>query len=172
MSREELGLERRVPVTEKVPLPRQTVPALIEAIEGIFRQKEKPTRILYEKGGPLIVEKLVAESAVPEDAEFITGYQMVRQFADTEILEAGNPLEMLCQAAMRFAETDHEPSILLTRTKSKVEKWFPVGKVDKILRVPLVEDSDCPEGYLVFAGGRPGETMLSQIEYAIFCKLE
>lgn len=170
-TRGELKLERRVAVSESVPLNRPTVQALCEAITSLFRGRDKPIRILYTKGEGLLVEKMVPESLVPAESTFLTPYQMVRQHAEVEILESLPPAQMLCRAAMALADKGHAPTLILSRDRDVVDRWFPEGRIDTILRLPFFEDLDCPEGYVVLAGSQTGE-MLGQIEYAVMCKLE
>jgi hypothetical protein len=171
ITREDLNLERRVAVSEAVPLDRPTVQALCETITQLFKDRNKPTRVLYTKGEGLLVEKTLPESQVPKDGEYVTPYQMVRQHADVEILESMEPALMLCRATMALADKGHVPTALVSRDREAVDKWFTGGKIDVILRLPFFEDLDCPDGYVVLAGSQTGG-MLGQIEYAVMCKME
>jgi hypothetical protein len=144
---------------------------LCEAIVGLFKRPDKPTRILYTKGEGLLVERTVPESKVPEDSPFVTPYQMVRQHAEVEIIESGTPAEMLCRAATAMAARDYQATMFIARSRDVVDRWFTDGRVDVILRLPFFEDTDCPEGFLVLAGSQTG-VMMAQIEYAVLCRME
>ena len=171
--RKELGIERRIVVSETHELTRQSVQGLCEAILGAYRaSKNKPVRLFFEKGESLVVERLVPESEAQKDSAFLTPYQMVRQHADIEILEMeDSAVSSVCAAASLLAEKGFTATLLVAGTRKAVDAWFPHGKIDAILRLPFLEDPDCPDGVLVFCGSQAGN-MLSQIEYAIVCRME
>jgi hypothetical protein len=167
--RNELGIEKRVVASEFLEVPRQTVEGLCDVITSVFREKDKPVRMLYIKGQGLIVEKMVPESQVEEGS--FTPWQMVRQQAEIQIIESGSsPEAVLCQAAMLLAEKSHEVTLIISRSRDQVDSWFKIGKVDVILRVPFFEDTDTPENFLAICGSQSGK-MIYQIEYAVICRM-
>lgn len=171
--RNELGIERRVVISESVELPRQSVQALVETIDSVFRaSKNRPIRILYEKGEPLIVERLVPESALKTDNEFLTAWQMIRQHAVVEILEGlDSPMAVVCRAATSLAEKGYTAMMLVASNRGDVDEWFSLGKIDAVFRLPFVEDPDCPDRCLIFCGSQAG-TMIGNIEYAVVCRMD
>lgn len=171
--RKELGIERRIVVSESIELSRQSVQGLLEAITTAYRSaKSKPVRLFYEKGEKLVVERLMPESSLNKDNPFLTAYQMVRQHAEVEIIEKDlDAMATVCAAATALAEKDITATMLVSGTRDSVDKWFTYGKIDAIFRLPFLEDPDCPEGFLFFCGSQSGK-MVGQIEYAVACRME
>jgi len=166
--------KKTVLATENIPIPRQTVAGLVEVLQAVFsdRTRGKPVRVLYTKGEELQVERSVTKSEFPEDP-FLTPYEMIRQHAELEILEAGkDQMAMSCKAAQRIGEEGYDLKSIVCRNKEEITAWFPQEfKIQHIFRVPVYEDPDCPEGCLFFCGSRVSE-MIRDIEYAVLCRME
>ena len=172
LTKTELGIEQRVVAAEHIKLQRSTVLGLCEAIVQAYQGQNKPVRLFYAKGEDLLIERLVPESQVQGDGQFVTAYQMVRQHAEVQILEnESSPVEQLCKAAMSLAERDYEATMFVAASRAAMDKWFSIGRADLIFRIPLVEDPDCPPNFLILCGSQSGR-MMSQIEYAVFCRME
>jgi len=170
--REELGIERRITVSESVEVPRPSVQSLLEVIKQLFASPNKPIRFLYIKGEPLVVEKGVPESKLDEDNPFITAFQMVRQHAEVQIIEAEvKPLEQVCRAAIQLSEREYSPTMFVVSNREALDKWFTFGRAEHLFRIPVIEDPECPDDFLIMCGSQSGR-MLSQIEYAVFCRME
>jgi hypothetical protein len=168
---ENLQLERMVLISEAIPLTRPTVQGLCEAVKVAFGGDIKPSRIQYSRGEDLIVERLVPESKAPQDSPFVTPYEYIRQHAEIEILEVSeDPFSAVCKAAMILAQKNHDATHLVTHSRLAVDEWFKLGQLEKILRLPIWEDIDCPSGLILFCGSRIGP-MVGQIEYAVVCKM-
>jgi len=170
--RESLGIERRIAVSETVEIPRASVQSLLEVFKQLFTGPDKPVRLLYAKGEPLVVEKAVPESVLEEDNHYITAFQMVRQHAEVKIIEAEvTPLEQLCRAAIILSEREHDPTMLVVNNREALDKWFVFGNPSHLFRIPVVEDPECREEFVIMCGSQSGR-MMSQIEYAVFCRME
>lgn len=135
-----------------------------------FKGVNKPFRILYTKGEPLLVERLVPESSTKE-SDFLTPWEMVRQHADVEIREVGDaPLVTMCKAATSLAEKGYAATMIVANDRDAVDAWFgDNGKIDAVLRLPFLEDPDCPPHSIIFCGSKTGE-MVQHIEYAVLCR--
>ena len=167
-----LNQERKVLVSETLTIPRPTIQALLEVIKSAFRGEYGVSRLQYTKGEPLVVERVVPTSQTGADSPFITPYQMVRQHSEIEILEPlDTPIEAVCKAMELLAEEGHSPTYLVTLQRVAVRKWFRAGRIDHLLRLPFAEDEECPEGLLFICGSKSGPLM-SQIEYAVACRME
>jgi hypothetical protein len=168
----DLGIEKKVVATEVIKLPRTTVQGLCEAIQIAFQGNNKPSRILYTKGEGLIVERMIPQSEADEASEFVTPWEMIRQHAEVEVQESQETaLRAICVAASKLADQGFAASMLVTSSKDEVHSWFGNnGRVDKVLRIPIIEDPDCPEKCVVICGSNTGE-MVQHIEYAVICRM-
>lgn len=167
--RNELGLERRVPVSEKVEILRPTIGGLLDTLRSLFREDDKPFRILYTKGESLVVERLLPESKIPTDGPFVTPFQMIRQYAHVDVLEGGSPYKTVFAAAKKLSDGGFEATMIVSHSKERVARWF--DGLDGVLRLPLFEDPDCPGDIVVLCGSKTGR-LVSQIEAAVVCRIE
>jgi hypothetical protein len=170
--RTDLGIDRRVVVSEEIPLPRETVQGLCEVIRSAFKGPDKPVRILYTKGEALVVERTVTEKKAKAEDQFLTPWEMVRQHADVEIREvAEDPLRMMCQATTSLVDKGFVPTMLVASNRAEVDSWFGADvKLDAVLRLPFLEDADCPPHSILFCGSKTGE-MVQHIEHAVLCRM-
>ena len=168
----ELQERRKVIVTEEIPIPRQTVTGLMETFQAAFTGKYKPTRLLYTKGGPLVVERSLLTTDIEEDDPFLTPYQMIRQHADLEIQETiSNSLLACCTAMQEVRRQGFDLTCAVCRTVEEVRTWLPEEvQLDKAFGVELLSDPDCPEGCLFFCGSETSP-MIRDIEKSILCRM-
>lgn len=167
----ELKPRRKVVTSEAIPLPRQTVQALVSAIETLFTAKDKPTRILYQKGEDLLVEipRLITESedGVDLDSGLLTPYQVVRQYCELEIIESRDEgVVTLC----RMMETARAGGMTIAgvviRTADSLEEWIPRINVGAAFGVPVYVDPETPRD-VVFLCSSSRSTMIRDFEKAV-----
>jgi len=165
-------------VSESLDLPRHTVPALLEVLEGVFRSEDKPSRVLYTRGEPLLVERNVL---VPEEGEdfFLTPYEMVRQHADLEIWpESGGDRSPVLNVlhAVQSLRNNTDLTFLVCSSRRGLDGWIANGASDpivigKTLGVSVLEDPDCPPGCVFICGSRRS-SMIRDVEYSIMVRME
>lgn len=166
----DLRRRSRVLISEEVPLPRNTVPALMEALGAIFTRKDKPARLLYVRGESLQVEtsRLVDDDELPGlDSGLLTPYQMVRQHCEIDIMEhKATPLLTACLSAARARKQAEMLSGIVVPSADLLEDWLPGVPIGEILGVPVHVDPDAPDGYVFFCSSTKG-TMIRDFEQAV-----
>jgi len=166
---------RTVRSSETVPLGRHTINGLLEVIRATLRKGPKVARIQYIRGEDLIVERdLPAKEDVDGDGSgFITPYQVIRQHAQVAIQEPEfSPIESVCRAVQQLHEDGYALTAIVALNRNAVRDW--VGKsvrLQILFRAPLLEDPETPEGCVFICGSKMGD-MVSDIEYAVLCRLE
>jgi hypothetical protein len=170
----DLKPRRRVVVTETVPLERKTLAALLNSIEMLFSRKDKPTRILYQKGEDLQVEvpRLVETEELGLESGLITPYQVVRQHCELEIFDEINddPLLQVCRVFVRLREGEIDPTGIVVPNFGLLSAWVPQVDVAAVFGIPIYEDPDAPENFVFFCGSTTG-TMVRDFEKAIACEV-
>lgn len=163
--------EPRVIVTETVPITRQTVQGVLEALRVAFQGEDRPTRIVYARGEDLLVERKVLASKVDRES-FLTPYQMVRQHSELEIMEPmSSSLETACMAAQTLSDRKARLIYILAKNRGTVMDWIdPRFSIEEILRTAILEDPECPAKCVFFCGAVTGD-LVRDIEYAVLCRL-
>jgi hypothetical protein len=164
-----------VTVSETIPLRRNTVEGLIDTIKEVFSSKEgfsKPSRIVYNKNEPLIVDRRVRQELAGEGVT-VSAYQMVRQHTDIDIAEeSDNPLRSLALASQGLSNRDVKIICLVVNNKSDAYSWFDkVLRPEKILNTKIIEDPECPENCIFVCGSKNGAS-IKDIEYTVLCRTE
>jgi hypothetical protein len=169
----ELKPRRKVVVAETVPLERKTLSALLSSIEALFSRKDKPTRILYQKGEDLQVEvpRLVDTEELGLESGLVTPYQVVRQHCELEIFDEINddPLLQVCRILARLREGADPVGVVVPNTEI-LSAWVPQVDVAAVFGIPVYEDPDAPENFVFFCGSTTG-TMVRDFEKAIACEV-
>lgn len=169
----ELKPRRKVVVAETVPLERKTLSALLSSIEALFSRKDKPTRILYQKGEDLQVEvpRLVDTEELGLESGLVTPYQVVRQHCELEIFDEINddPLLQVCRILVRLREGTDPVGVVVPNTEI-LSAWVPQVDVAAVFGIPVYEDPDAPENFIFFCGSTTG-TMVRDFEKAIACEV-
>lgn len=169
----ELKPRRKVVVAETVPLERKTLSALLSSIEALFSRKDKPTRILYQKGKDLQVEvpRLVDTEELGLESGLVTPYQVVRQHCELEIFDEINddPLLQVCRILARLREGTDPVGVVVPNTEI-LSAWVPQVDVAAVFGIPVYEDPDAPENFVFFCGSTTG-TMVRDFEKAIACEV-
>lgn len=169
----ELKPRRKVVVAETVPLERKTLSALLSSIEALFSRKDKPTRILYQKGEDLQVEvpRLVDTEELGLESGLVTPYQVVRQHCELEIFDEINddPLLQVCRILVRLREGADPVGVVVPNTEI-LSAWVPQVDVAAVFGIPVYEDPDAPENFIFFCGSTTG-TMVRDFEKAIACEV-
>lgn len=169
----ELKPRRKVVVAETVPLERKTLSALLSSIEALFSRKDKPTRILYQKGEDLQVEvpRLVDTEELGLESGLVTPYQVVRQHCELEIFDEINddPLLQVCRILARLREGTDPVGVVVPNTEI-LSAWVPQVDVAAVFGIPVYEDPDAPENFVFFCGSTTG-TMVRDFEKAIACEV-
>jgi hypothetical protein len=160
--------ESRVLVGEKLDLPTQTVAGLFEVLQKVFQQKDRPIRIQYVRGEPLLVERMVSRAGASES--MLSPYEMVRNHAELRVLDtAHSALEGLARAS---AELRGTLSCIVVRDVAEFVASFPPGlNPGKVLHVPIHEDSNCPADLFFVCASSTGR-MLLEVDEAVACYLE
>ena len=165
----ELKPRRKIVVAETVPLERKTLSALLSSIEALFSRKDKPTRILYQKGEDLQVEvpRLVDTEELGLESGLVTPYQVVRQHCELEIFDEINddPLLQVCRILARLREGTDPVGVVVPNTEI-LSAWVPQVDVAAVFGIPVYEDPDAPENFVFFCGSTTG-TMVRDFEKAI-----
>jgi hypothetical protein len=167
----ELKPRRKVITSEAVPLPRPTVQVLLSTIEALFAAKDKPTRILYQKGEDLLVEtpRLVAENddAVELNSGLLTPYQVIRQHCELDILDGRDEgVVTLCRMMESARAGGFLVSGVVTSTPDLLEEWVPRVNVGAAFGVPVYVDPETPRD-VVFLCSSSRSTMIRDFERAI-----
>jgi hypothetical protein len=169
----ELKPRRKIVVAETVPLERKTLSALLSSIEALFSRKDKPTRILYQKGEDLQVEvpRLVDTEELGLESGLVTPYQVVRQHCELEIFDEINddPLLQVCRILARLREGADPVGVVVPNTEI-LSAWVPQVDVAAVFGIPVYEDPDAPENFVFFCGSTTG-TMVRDFEKAIACEV-
>jgi hypothetical protein len=154
-------------------LERKTLSALLSSIEALFSRKDKPTRILYQKGEDLQVEvpRLVDTEELGLESGLVTPYQVVRQHCELEIFDEINddPLLQVCRILARLREGTDPVGVVVPNTEI-LSAWVPQVDVAAVFGIPVYEDPDAPENFVFFCGSTTG-TMVRDFEKAIACEV-
>lgn len=166
----ELGIEAKVLVSEAVDLPRPSIQALMDAIQTQFRRPNRPVRMFYQKGDPLLFERLVPRSTASE-SEFVTPWEMVRQHTDLRLMGRSEvPLVDVFSAVLKCVSEGYSPTMFLAPDRDQFDQWFPQGRPDAAFQIPLLEDPDCPADSYILCGSSLGP-MIGQIEFAVIVRM-
>ena len=171
----ELLKKTKIRVTESIPLPRQTVSGLMDALTAVFEGKDKPVKVLYRKGQDLVIERtrFTSEDDPNLDSDpFLTPYQMIRQHSEIEVQEiVSNPLEAVCFGAQDLRKQGYELTSIVTRDQVELQDWIgSVVQLGQLFGVDLLYDPECPSN-LVFFCGSTVSSMIRDIEKAIACRM-
>ena len=163
---------RRIRVSEVIPVPRQTVPGLMEAFQAAFSGNDKPVRILYCRGEDLQVERSVLSIPPDKQDAFITPYQMIRQHSELEIQEIiDSPLLACCAAVQELRSQGFDMAGIVVAQEAALKSWLPDGvDLAQLFGVELHVDPDTPEGCLFFFGSQVSG-MIRDIEKSICCRM-
>ena len=161
----------KVLVTERVSLPRATVRALLDAITAAFRSEHRVVSLVYRRGDPLVVERMVPSSEVQDLPDLMTPFQLVRQYADVEEISGGDPLSVVATACQRISDKKATVSSLVCGSRREVQKWAEPYRLEDIFRLPLLEDPESPEGMLLICGSQTGDAMVD-VDTAFFVQME
>ena len=161
-----------VTVSETVKLHRNTVEGLIETIKEVLSAKEKPIRIVYNKNEPLVVDRRIRQELSGEGI-LLSAYQMVRQHADIQILDAiDDPVRSVAKAAQSLSNRDVKLICIIVNNKMDAYAWFDSElQPEKMLNTSIVEDPECPENCLFLCGSKSGVS-IKDIEYATLCRMD
>lgn len=169
---EPLRRQLKVLVTEEVPLPRNTVQALLETLTTLFSRRAKPTRLLYVKGQALVLE--TPTIVPPSDLEglesgLFTPYQIIRQHCEISIMEPeATPLLTACIAAGKARAAAEKLSGIVVPLPSTLEDWIPGVSLSDIFGVPVYVDPEGPEDVVFFCSSAGGP-MIRDFEQAVAC---
>jgi hypothetical protein len=164
----------RVVVSQTVPLSKPTVAVLLSTLEGIFHNKDKPIRLLYEKGEDLQVEFSVLRPAeeAPElnmDSGLLTPYQVVRQYCDVSVVAdrdiGQDNLRVFCKMAEKLRRMCPIISGIILRRAEDLQEWSGTD-LSAAFGIPVYEDPDTPKN-TIFLCGSTKSTMLRDFESAI-----
>ena len=166
--------KKQVLTEETIELPRRTIAGLLEAIKQAFAIKTpRVHRFRWTRGAEhLIVERFRPESEDTQD-EFLSPYQMIRQYAQLEIMERKDePLEMVAEAVQQLTIDGFKVTMLVCPSKEALRRAFHKSlRIDQVWQVPLYEDPDIDHEGVFVVGSTRGD-MLRDIEAAVFCKME
>lgn len=165
----------RVVVSQSVSLPRATVPVLLSTIESLFSGKDKPVRLLYQKGEDLQVEYLRlrdSESGGPElnlDSGLLTPYQVVRQYCDVSVVAEDDfgedKLRYFCALIAQFRKRCPFVTGLVLRRSDDLLEWAGAD-LPASFGIPVYEDPDAPNNMVFLCGSTKG-SLLVEFELAI-----
>jgi hypothetical protein len=171
----DLKPRRKVVVSETVPLKRKTLSTLIESIETLFSRKDKPTRILYQRGEDLQVEipRLVETENLDLESGLVTPYQVVRQHCEIEVFDEINddPLLQVCRILARLRKGGDSPTGIVVCSAGLLSTWVPQVDVSSAFGIPVYEDPDAPENFVFFCGSADGGTMVRDFEKVVACEV-
>lgn len=162
-----------VTVSESVPLHRNTVEGLIDTIKEVFSVGDagsKPTRIVYCKNEPLIVDRRVRQELASNG--MVSAYQMIRQHSDIQIVEdSDNPVRTVAKASQDLSNKDIRLVCLVVNNRMDCYQWFDSElQPEKVLNTKIIEDPECPEDCLFLCGSKSGQSV-KDIEYSILCRM-
>jgi hypothetical protein len=165
---------RKTVVSRRVPLPTKTVTGLLETVGALMAAKDKPTRILYQRGEDLYVE--VPEFVEPADigAGLVTPYQMVRQHCDVTIMHAEylptqDPLRAFCELILELRKTARLFTAVVVPSLGTLRKWLPID-ISQVFGVPILVDADTPAETIFLCGSTHGD-MIKDFECAVAVQL-
>jgi len=165
---------RSVIAAEVVPLTRQSVPGLLETLTSVFQGRDKVVRVYYERGEPLLVERLVqpSEEGKLRD-DFQMPYELVRHGTQFRVSDRdGPPLDRVCHAAQLLAEEKCAPVGLISRSEAAVNTWVGAGlRASAFLRVPFYEDPEAPPRVLFLCGSKTGRA-LRDADFSVCVRME
>jgi hypothetical protein len=166
--------KKKVIQSEEIPIPRTTVQGLLESVRTAFGGDHKVTRLTYSQGkSALTVERLVPEDQVaqPEDGDFLTPYQMIRQHADLTVQEpVDDGLLALSKAVQQLTLEGYRLTMFVCPDRELVRRWIGNGlRIDHVWQVPLYEDPDAQE-FGIFVVGSSRGSLVRDIEAAVFCR--
>jgi len=161
----------KVLVSERVALPRATVPDLLDAVTTSFKSRHRVVTLIYRRGDPLVVERLVPADEVRDSPEFMTPFQIVRQYADLEELFGEDPLSAVAAACQKLSDKKAPATFFVCSSKSEVQKWAEPFRLDDVFRLPLLVDPEAPDGMLIICGSQSG-TGMADIDTAFFVQME
>lgn len=153
---------RKVMVSEVVPLQRQTVQGLVSAIETLFAGKDKPTRILYQKGEDLQVEIPRLMDAETEelglDSGLLTPYQIVRQYCELDIIEAdkSDPLHLVCSAVADLRKQGMTLAGVVVAEEAVLTDWLRNVSLTEVFGVSVYVDTQAPSNTVFLCGSSKG----------------
>lgn len=165
-----------VPVSEERPIPRSTVPGLLEAFRDAFASPLRVERLVYERGRPtFVVERLVPEDQVDAEeteTEYLTAYQMVRQHGEIEVQEPiDDPLEAIARAVQSLTTRGFKLTMFVCESRDMVRAWLRRDlRVEDIWQVPLVEDPDAHDAGVFVVGSKSG-SLIRDVEAAVLCRI-
>lgn len=166
----ELQPRRKVVVSQTVPLPRNTVPALISTIETLFTAKDRPTRMLYQKGEDLLVEipKLIDEDPDARESGLLTPYQVVRQHCEVDIFDADqdDALRTFCAMITQLRKTCPIVSGVVVSSEQLLARWLTGINVEAVFGVTVYVDPDAPKN-VVFLCGSTRSALIRDFENTV-----
>ena len=170
-------IEEKVPVTEVVPLAGTTVASLLEQVKALFTMTYKVSRLVYARGEPLRVERLVPISvARAAQDQFNTPFQFARQHSRLERQEreeGESSLNAVLRAITRCHVERTPARFLVCRQEARVNQWVFGGKyaLATVFGIPVYEDPDAPDGCLLVCGSMSGD-LISDMEFSVVCPLK
>ncbi len=172
----ELKARRRVVVSESVPLPRQTVQSLIATITGLFEAKDKPIKLLYQKGKDLEIEvaRLIDESdEVQLDSGLFTPFQVIRQHCELDFVERDveGSLVTLCNMLAQVRKRAPILSGIVVQTETLLSDWLGNLSIPEVFGIPVYVDPDAPKG-VVFVCSSSSGSMIRDFEQAVACAVQ
>lgn len=162
-------------VSESVELSRPSREGLMETFDKVFstNKKMRITRMLYDRGEPLLVERRVPKDAVAaSEGIFTTPFEMLRNYGDIEIQESGKSAsQKTVTAAQTLANSGYVATLVICQSREQIREWSKGFVVWEALRLEVFEDLDVPDGLFFLCGSRTGP-MLQHIEYAVGIRVE
>lgn len=167
----DLKERKKIRVTETLPISRPTVTGLLDAFRDAFKGKDKPVRVLYNKGEDLIIERSILTDSERLEDGLLTPYQMIRQHSELEIQEViPDPLLACCSAVQELRRKSFPLTFVVVYSIKALNEWLPTADLADLFGVDVFEDPDAPDECLFFCGSALSP-MIRDIEQTICCRM-